>query len=211
MDATLVLASVFAIFIPALILPGPDFVAVVRSSMARGRAAGLMTTLGVSMGLGLYASLSLLGLSAVLLEYQWLAWAVRVFGACYLIWLGIRLLRARPEQLAIEAEAAARPRGNPLAFGFLVTLTNPKAIVLFTSVFATAVTEATPLWLMALMIGLVVASALSWYALVSLFMSAQPVIRRFGRARHWIERAAGVCFVAIGGRILADARNPVSP
>lgn len=212
MEATLVLASVFAIFIPALILPGPDFVAVVRSSMARGRAAGLMTTVGVSAGLGLYASLSLLGLSAVLLEYQWLAWSVRVLGACYLIWLGIRLLRARPEELALAAAAsAAGPRGHPLVFGFLVTLTNPKAIVLFTSVFATAVTDSTPLWLMVVMIALVVASALAWYALVSLFMSAAPVIRRFGRARHWIERAAGVCFVAIGGRILADARNPLTP
>ncbi len=211
MDATLVLIAVFAIFIPALVLPGPDFVAVVRSSMTRGRRAGLLTTLGVSAGLGLYASLSLLGLSAILIEFQWLAVAVRVLGAAYLIYLGLRLLLARPAPLGVEAVPDARARGNPLAFGFLVTLTNPKAVVLFTSVFATAVTETTPTWLMALMIGLVVASALAWYSVVSLFMSSQPVIRRFGRAQHWIERAAGVCFVAIGGRILADARNPVTP
>lgn len=210
LEATIVLAGVFAIFIPALMLPGPDFVAVVRSSMTRGRAAGLLTTLGVSCGLGLYASLSLLGLSAVLLEYQWLAWVVRVAGACYLIWLGIRLLRARPQSLEVPADGG-RPKGNPLVFGFLVTLTNPKAIVLFSSVFATAVTATTPGWVMVLMIALVVASSLVWYAIVSLFMSSGPVIRRFGRAQHWIERAAGVCFVAIGGRILADARNPVTP
>ena len=51
MDYALVLISVFAVFIPALILPGPDFVAVVRSSMSRGTRAGLQTTLGVSLGL----------------------------------------------------------------------------------------------------------------------------------------------------------------
>lgn len=215
MEATLVLVSVFAIFLPALILPGPDFVAVVRSSMARGRRAGLLTTLGVSLMLGLYATLSLLGLSAILVEYQWLAWSVRVLGAGYLIWLGIRLLRAKPQafgERASELEGNdGRARGNPLLFGFLVTLTNPKAVVLFASVFATAVTEATPLWLMTVMIALVVASALVWYAIVSLFVSAPPVVRRFGRAQHWIERAAGVCFVALGGRILADARNPATP
>lgn len=210
MTATIILMSVFAIFIPALLLPGPDFVAVVRSSMTRGRAAGLWTTLGVSSGLGLYATLSLLGLSAVLIEYQWLAWTVRVLGAAYLIYLGIRLLLARPQRLEVSAEADG-PRGNPLLFGFLVTLTNPKAIVLFASVFATAVTQTTPLWLMAVMVALVVASALTWYAVVSLFMSSPPVVRRFGKAQHWIERAAGVCFVGIGGRILADARNPVTP
>ncbi|MCR4267426.1 LysE family translocator [Nitratireductor sp. ZSWI3] len=210
MGSAVVLASVFAIFIPALMLPGPDFIAVVRSSMTRGTAAGLMTTLGVSTCLGLYATLSMAGLSAVLMEYQWLAVAVRVAGGCYLIYLGLRLVLARPAPVSLEA--ADRPQhGNPLLFGFLVTSTNPKAIVLFTSVFATAVTDSTPLWLMALMVGLVFATSLLWYTIVSLFMSSAPVIRRFRNAQHWIERAAGVCFVAIGGRILADARNPVTP
>lgn len=210
MGEIFVLISVFAIFIPALMLPGPDFVAVVRSSMTKGTAAGLLTTLGVSGGLGLYATLSLLGLSAILVEYQWLAWTVRVLGGCYLIYLGFRLFFAKPQPVDVSDEAG-KPRGNPLLFGFLVTLTNPKAVVLFTSVFATAVTETTPVWLMTAMIALVVVASLIWYAIVSLFMSSSPVIRRFRHAQHWIERAAGVCFVAIGGRILADSRNPVTP
>jgi threonine/homoserine/homoserine lactone efflux protein len=210
MDYALVLISVFAVFIPALILPGPDFVAVVRSSMTRGTRAGLLTTLGVSLGLCLYATLSLVGLSAILVKYQWLTWAVRVLGGSYLIFLGIKLVRAKPQ--AIELDQAERPAGNrAILFGFLVTLTNPKAIVLFASVFATAVTASTPLWLMGLMIGLVTASSLIWYSCVSLFMSSGPVMRRFQRARHWIERAAGVCFIGLGGKVLADASRPISP
>ena len=184
MDVTIVLISVFAIFIPALMLPGPDFVAVVRSSMAKGTSAGLATTLGVSIGLGFYASLSLLGLSAVLVEYQWLAWLVRVLGGCYLIYLGITLLFSKPVPVDVSG-ADGKPRGNALLFGFLVTLTNPKAIVLFTSVFATSVTADTPIWLMAVMIALVVASSLTWYSIVSVFMSSTPVISRFKNAQHW--------------------------
>ena len=76
MDASIILISVFGIFIPALMLPGPDFVAVVRSSMTKGARAGLWTTLGVSLCLGLYATASLLGLSAILVQYQWLGWCV---------------------------------------------------------------------------------------------------------------------------------------
>lgn len=210
MSYTLVLISVFAVFIPALILPGPDFVAVVRSSMTRGTSAGLLTTLGVSMGLCMYATLSLLGLSAILVEYQWLTWTVRVLGGGYLIFLGIKLLWAKPQP--VDFDEAQRPVGKrAILFGFLVTLTNPKAIVLFASVFATAVTASTPLWLMVLMIALVTASSLIWYSCVSLFMSSGPVMRRFQRARHWIERAAGVCFVGLGGKVLADAGRPISP
>lgn len=205
-----VLGAVFAIFLPALVLPGPDFIAVVRSSMAHGTRHGLLTTAGVSAGLGLYAALSLVGLSAVLVEYQWLAVTLRVLGGLYLAWLGIRLLFTRPAPIEIDAAETA-PRGRPLLFGFLVTLTNPKAIVLFTSVFATSVTGDMPYWVMGTMIALVVVSAGTWYTLVALFMSSAPVIRRFTNARHWIERAAGVCFIGIGGRILADSRNPLTP
>ena len=91
-----------------------------------------------------------------------------------------------------------------------MTLTNPKAIILFASVFATAVTASTPTWLMGVMIALVGASSLTWYSCVSVFMSSTPVMRRFQRARHWIERAAGVCFIGLGGKVRADAGNPIS-
>jgi len=210
LDPLLTLVTIFAIFIPALLLPGPDFVAVVRASMSKGTSAGLLTTMGVALGQGFYATISLAGLSAILFEYQWLTWVVRVLGGSYLIYLGIKLLLAKPEHLSVEPTASALS-GSPVAFGFLVTMTNPKAIVLFASIFGTAVSDTTPAWLMCLMVAIVVASALAWYSIVSLFMSSRPVLRRFENARHWIERAAGVCFIGIGGRILADARNPVSP
>ena len=210
MEALSTLLPVFAVFVPALLLPGPDFIGVVRSAMTRGASAGLRTTVGVSVGLGFYATLSLLGLSAVLIEYQWLTWAVRLIGGAYLVYLGIRLLRAKPLDLG-DDDVRLPVRGDAFLFGFLVTLTNPKAIVLFASVFATAVTASTPVWLMALMIGLVVLSSVIWYSIVTLFMSSPPVMRRFRNARHWIERVAGVCFVAIGLRILVDARSPLTP
>jgi threonine/homoserine/homoserine lactone efflux protein len=105
--------------------------------MTKGTAAGLLTTIGVSAGLGLYATLSLLGLSAILVEYHWLAWAIRIAGGCYLIYLGFVLIRSKPQQ--VELAENGKATRNPLLFGFFVTLTNPKAIVLFASVFATAV------------------------------------------------------------------------
>ncbi len=205
MEFAIVVVSVFAVFIPALMLPGPDFIAVVRSSMTRGTRAGLLTTVGVSIGLCLYATLSLLGLSAILIEYQWLTWTVKILGGSYLIYLGVSLLKTKPQSIATDVNTPAA-HGNPLIFGFLVTLTNPKAIVLFTSVFATAVTPSMPSWLMGVMILLVAIASLIWYSIVSLFMSSAAVVSRFQKKRHWIERAAGVCFIGIGGKVLANAR-----
>lgn len=209
MDIAVIFISVFAVFVPALMLPGPDFIAVVRSAMSHGTRAGLLTTLGVSAGLCFYATLSMAGLSALLIEYQWLTWTVRILGGSYLIYLGFKLLRAKPELVTIDHDVQKKPQ-NALVFGFLVTLTNPKAIVLFASVFATAVTSQTPGWVMGMMILLVGLTSLTWYTVVSFFMTSQPVMRRFQDSRHWIERVAGVCFIAIGGKVLADARNPIS-
>lgn len=209
MDWTLTIVAVFAIFIPALILPGPDFVAVVRSSVSGGTKSGLFTSLGVSLGLAFYAMLSLLGLSAILIQYQWLAWIVRVLGGCYLVYLGIRLILTHAETGNMPT-GKTRRISNPFLFGILVSLTNPKAIVLFTSVFATSVSDVMPIGVMAIMIALVFASTLVWYMLVTLFLSSNAVIRRLKTAFHWVERIAGVCFIGIGGRILYDSRNPIS-
>ncbi|MER0238352.1 LysE family transporter [Fulvimarina sp. MAC8] len=210
MNHLLVLLPIFAVFIPALMTPGPDFVTVVRASMSRGARAGILTTMGVSIGLIFYASLSLCGLAAFMAEYVWATWLVRVIGGAYLIYLGIKLCFAQPKAIDL-AEATQPPRGRTLVFGLLGTLTNPKAIILFSSVFATGVSATTPLWLLCFMVALVGFSAFSWYCLVSLFMASAPVVRRFEKTKHWIERLAGASFVALGGKVLMDARSPVNP
>ncbi|UOM34558.1 LysE family translocator [Acuticoccus sp. I52.16.1] len=206
------LVSVFAVFVPALVLPGPDFVAVVRVAMTRGARAGIFTALGTTIGLVTYAALSIFGLSALLAQVEWLTIVVRVLGGAYLVYLGVRLVRTPPDQLDIGDAPAPAPIGARRAVlgGLLVNLTNPKAIVLFASVFATAITPQTHAATMALMVVLVGVTTLVWYTLVSLFMASPPVIQRFAGARHRIERIAGVAFVAIGGKLIADARSPVS-
>ena len=71
MSPLLIIFGTFALFIPALMSPGPDFIAVVRSAMTRGARAGLLTALGVSTGLGIFATLSMTGLAILLEQYQW--------------------------------------------------------------------------------------------------------------------------------------------
>lgn len=222
MDPLATIATVMAVFVPALLLPGPDFVGVVRATAAGGRRAGLLAASGVAIGLGLYASLGLLGLSALLLRFEGLAWAVRVAGGVWLLWLGIALLRTpapgsapalgpAPDPALAPDTAPARPAGRSFLFGLSVTITNPKAIVLFASLFATAVGPATPLWAMLVLIGLVGLLALAWYALVACLLSSGPALASLARARRTIDRAAGGCFLLFGGKLLADSRTPLAP
>lgn len=73
--------------------------------MPEARPTGRHRILRV-IGLPFYATLSLLGLSAILIEYQWLAWLVRILGSCYLAYLGLTLLLTKPSDLAISGEQA---------------------------------------------------------------------------------------------------------
>lgn len=171
MEHLITVITVFGIFIPALMLPGPDFVGVVRSTLTGGKRAGLLTTLGVSLMLTVYALVSLLGLSAILERFEWLAWAVKVAGATYLIYLGAKLIVSKPREFIVDGEAGGTPN-RAFVFGLGVTLTNPKAMVLFTSVFATSVTGETPFGFMGLMIGLVFLCTLVWYSAVTIVLSA---------------------------------------
>ena len=200
----IVLASVFAIFVPALLLPGPDFVAVVRSSMTRGTRAGLLTTLGVSAGLGLYAALSLLGLSAVLTEYQWLTWVVRVLGGGYLIYLGIKLWRTTPASLhAQPIEAGSRTK--TFLSGLLLTSGNPKVILFYLGLLPTFVDltrlSIADMGMLTAMFLIILGSTLTAYAYAAArarrLFSSKTAMRR-------LNRSAGVVLIGSGGAVAAS-------
>lgn len=204
------IATIMAVFVPALLLPGPDFVGVLRATIAGGRSAGLRAAAGVAIGLTLYATAGLLGLSAILVRFEWLACAVRIAGGCYLVWLGIGLLRSRGAGPA-DDPGPTPGRGGAFLFGLSVALTNPKAIVLFAGLFATSVGPATPAWVHATLVLLVGLLSLAWYALVASLLGAARAQERLAHARRAIDRVAGGCFLSFGGKVLADARSPLSP
>lgn len=210
MSGLATVAAIMAVYVPALLLPGPDFVGVVRATVAGGRRAGLLAAAGVAIGLALYATLGLLGIAAILARFEGLAWAVRVAGGAYLVWLGIGLLRS-PATGLVAAEGSGPTVRSGLLFGLSVTLTNPKAIVLFAGLFATAVGPATPGWALAAIVALVGLLGFAWYALVACLLASEPARRRLGAARRAIDRTAGGCFVLFGTKVLADARGPLSP
>jgi threonine/homoserine/homoserine lactone efflux protein len=127
-----------------VLLPGPDSLVVVRGIVRGGRRGGAATAAGVLCGLVVWVTAASLGLSA-LLEASKVGYdALKVAGACYLIWIGVRSLwsvRRSAEQVAaaeVEGDgpmAPARPRlgGSGFLSGFLTDILNPKVGVFFVS------------------------------------------------------------------------------
>src|SRR5919198_2098553 len=94
-----------------LLVPGPAVVYIVTRSVAQGRAAGLVSVLGVHAGTILYVIATSAGLSALLMASSTAFQIVKYLGAAYLIWLGIQKLRARgDDEAAAEPPKASLPR-----------------------------------------------------------------------------------------------------
>ncbi|MGR3433306.1 MAG: LysE family translocator [Shimia sp.] len=123
-----------ALFVSAsvalLVIPGPTIALVIARSLAEGRRNALPLVLGVGLGDLIAASAALAGAGALLAASATAFTIVKVVGALYLVWLGIRLFRAEPVPPRTEAVRAGSGRA---AFrdGFLVTVFNPKGILFF--------------------------------------------------------------------------------
>jgi homoserine/homoserine lactone efflux protein len=119
----------FAACVVIVIVPGPTVTLIVANSIAHGTRAGLLNIAGTQLGLAVMMGIVLVGLASIIETMGfWFDW-VRLAGAAYLIWLGYKLLRA-PSGLAAPGKTRA-PRGGFFLQGFLVLMSNPKALLLF--------------------------------------------------------------------------------
>ena len=126
----------FLLAITALTMtPGVDTLLVMRNAARGGNRDGLLTSLGICMGLFAHASISAAGLSVILLGSAELFTGLKLAGAAYLIWLGVQSLRSALQRRAIQIDAPqgqnAVPGIRSLREGLLSNLLNPKPIIFY--------------------------------------------------------------------------------
>ena len=130
-------ASTLALFgvaaITLLVIPGPAVLYIVTRSVDQGRAAGLASVCGVHVGTLVHVAAAALGLSALLVSSATAYDTVRWLGAAYLVWLGVRRLVARDEDLPAAPGPGARRPGLRRIFaqGVVVNILNPKTALFF--------------------------------------------------------------------------------
>jgi threonine/homoserine/homoserine lactone efflux protein len=113
-----------------LVIPGPAVTYVVSRSIGHGRAAGLVSVLGIVTGTLCHVVAAALGISALLASSAVAFQFVKYLGAAYLIYLGIRTLRRKDEQL-LEADTSETKLIRVYGQGLLVNLLNPKTALFF--------------------------------------------------------------------------------
>jgi threonine/homoserine/homoserine lactone efflux protein len=196
--------EVFAAFAVAslalLIVPGPSVLYIVTRSMDQGRAAGLVSVLGIHTGSIVHVAAAALGLSAILASSALAFGVVKYAGAAYLIWLGIRTIRERGEERP-GVIGRARSLRRIYAQGVVVNVLNPKTALFFLAFlpqFVDVSEGSVPLQAVILGATFIVLGFISdgTYALVSARVSrALGARRRTGAARRWLP---GLTLIGLG-------------
>ncbi|MBD9484990.1 LysE family transporter [Pseudomonas sp. PDM14] len=196
--------TVALIHLLAVASPGPDFAIVVRESVAHGRRAGVWTAAGVGMGIFVHVGYSLLGIGLIVSQSIVLFNALKWLAAAYLLYIGIKALRAKPAaEGALDVTGDGQARAPLAAFmtGFVTNGLNPKATLFFLSLFTVVINPHTPLAVQAgYGVYLAFATAL-WFCLVALLFSQSRVRAGFARMGHWFDRVMGAVLIGLGVKL----------
>jgi len=193
------LPVILAFTVAGLILfltPGPDMSLWLARTLAGGRRAGLAAAMGTNLGCVVHATLAALGISVLIQASPVAFLAMKVVGACYLLWLAWQTLR-KGTVLAVQADGQGpRPIWGDFLTGVAVNLSNPKVVIFFITFLPGFVTAADPYAGSKLMfLGL-------YFVAINIVLSALLVLfaDRFVaglRARPAILRVIDYCFAGV--------------
>lgn len=189
--------------------PGQDTMFILGRSLTGGLRSGIASALGIGVGSIFHTLAAALGMSAILAASPTAFLVVRIAGALYLAYLGVRLVFAR-SHAAPDVKAAPAEQGSAWsAFrqGILTNVLNPKVALFFLALLPQFIEpESTSKTLAFLALGITFVTTGTLWCLVLAVGAAR--LRRFfqrnPRMRIIVDRVTGGLFIALGVRLAAD-------
>lgn len=216
------LLLITSIHLLAAASPGPDFVLVSQQTLTHGKKTGLLCSVGIALGLSIHIIYSALGLAAIIANSETALWVIKLVGGCYLLYLGVQGIRAKPSNnnslgndcpsndgvskaslKKVNQHSAIKTIGK----GFLCNALNPKAPIYFVALFTIVLSPNIPLshiiiyglWMM--MIQLI------WFSCVALLLSRSRVSEAFLKLGHWLDRTLGSALIIMGIKVITTKIN----
>src|SRR5881398_736544 len=189
------------------VTPGPDMAVVTKNALAHGRRGVLLTTSGIALALITWVTATAVGLSALLRTSGDVLFALKLVGACYLGYLGIRArLESRHPAGDLLAEAPpAAPAHAVFRQGFLSAISNPKLGVFFVTFLPQFVLPGQAVLPRLLELGVTFAViGYLWMNLYGLFVTRLREAITGPRVRRWMQRVTGMVLLGFGARLALE-------
>ncbi len=189
------------------VTPGPDMAVVTKNALAHGRRGVVLTTSGIALALVVWVTATAVGLSALLRTSGEVLFALKIVGAVYLAYLGVRTLlesRSRPRDLLAGTPAAA-PAHAVFRQGFLSAISNPKLGVFFVTFLPQFVLPGQQVLPRLLVLGVTFAViGWLWMNVYGLFVTRLREVITAPRVRQWMQRITGVVLLGFGARLALE-------
>ncbi|QQX81219.1 LysE family translocator [Shewanella sp. KX20019] len=182
--------------------PGPSLAMVVRHTLGGGRTKGIICAWAHSIGIGVYALVTLLGLAVILKKAPMVFNAIAIIGALYLAYMGVQALRSKggmSDKLAAGKSSDALTAARD---GLAISLFNPKIMLFFLALFSQFVAVADNVAAK----GLIVLTPLIvdglWYTLIALVLSHSAVLPKLREKAALIDKLSGIVLILLAMRVI---------
>jgi len=192
------------------VTPGPDMAVVTRNALAHGRRGVLLTTSGIALALVIWVTATAVGLSALLRTSGEVLFVLKIIGASYLGYLGVRtLLESRRRRADLLAGMPPAPPAVPahavFRQGFLSALSNPNLGVFFVTFLPQFVLPGQAVLPRLLLLGVTFAViGWLWMNVYGLFVTRLRDVITAPRVRQWMERVTGIVLLGFGARLALE-------
>jgi threonine/homoserine/homoserine lactone efflux protein len=202
MTPTLAILAISGAIAVGAASPGPSFVMVMRTALARSRADGVAAAFGMGIGGVIFCSAALLGMRAVFAQAPSIYLGFKIAGGAYLLYLAFRMWKGAKQPFQVEAGGAARPQVmKSFLLGLATQLSNPKTLVFYGSVFALLPADL-PTWSTLVLPAIIMAIETGWYMIVALVFSLRKPRAAYLKFKTWVDRFAAGVMGALGLKLI---------
>ncbi|MCU0903065.1 MAG: LysE family transporter [Tabrizicola sp.] len=188
----------------AVISPGPAVLMSARTGLTEGFRTGVMLALGIACGAVVWALAAMFGLHLIFDAAPSLLWALKIGGAAYLMWMAWHLWRdAKTPFVAEDARPVPPTPFAAFRLGLWTNLSNPKAVVMYSSIFLGTVSPGTPTWVLACLILMILVLETAWNSLVARIFSMDRTRAAYISLKTVIDRCFGAALALLGVKIIA--------
>ena len=185
--------------------PGPSMALIIRNSIKYGRLSGILFSLGHAIGIGIYATVSVLGLQFILINNLFLFNAIQFCGSVFLLILGMLFLRDTAHNLSLENE---QKNVNSFMQGFAISILNPKILIWFAAIFSQFIEISSTNFVKLAMV--LIASSIDglWYIILTIVVTGFGLKQFLEHNTNIIQKISGVVLVSISIIILHKTLSP---
>ena len=179
--------------------PGPSVALIIRNSVWFSRAAGILTAIGHACGIGIYASLAILGLHFILTTNLFIFNAIQIIGSIFLLGLGIMFLINKSTNLQIEEK---KQNYNSFFQGLIIAIINPKILIWFTAIFSNfIITNSSAITNFILVMTPTIIDGI-WYVIVAVIVTSYGLKEFFQEKKLVIQKLSGSLLIIISISLL---------